>query len=129
MAKINQFRYIFTIYLLIYCNSRVNVSGSTGLFSPSESYVKQQQKQNCQTTVWNEKDEDESVIQCYLSASSSDGGEEKQFHVQGWRWHTLSLVRDAERLESLAQRLASLSPSSNNGKALRKGVSHVLDFN
>eukprot|EP00978_Attheya_sp_CCMP212_P016948 scaffold44817_cov46-Attheya_sp.AAC.3 len=54
---------------------------------------------------------------------SADLAKENQFHVQGWRWHTLSLVRDCRRLERLA-RLTDTPVSYISAAA-----HHVIDFN
>mmetsp|Transcript_13211 Transcript_13211/g.20084 ORF Transcript_13211/g.20084 Transcript_13211/m.20084 type:complete len:351 (+) Transcript_13211:35-1087(+) len=59
----------------------------------------------------------------------------KKFHVQGWRWHTLSLVRDAGRLQRLALRKISTatvtgSDVENGGDSdLDMAAEHVIDFN
>jgi len=62
-----------------------------------------------------------------------------KFHIQGWRWHTLSFARDSTRLQQLANRmLYSYSQDSTTGKkisldtdhqSLAKAVNHVIDFN
>lgn len=56
-----------------------------------------------------------------------NGSSNTKFHVQGWRWHTLSLARDARRLGALA---ANLSRNATiNDKSLEKAVYHVIEFN
>ena len=39
---------------------------------------------------------------CILHFLNQTDSSAKSFHVQGWRWHTLSLARDARRLGTLA---------------------------
>jgi hypothetical protein len=51
-----------------------------------------------------------------------------KFHVQGWRWHTMSLVREADRLHKLARSLQD-SSSENDLPALTKAVDYVVGFN
>lgn len=51
------------------------------------------------------------------------------FHVQGWRWHTLSLARDARRLGSLATKLMQNATIDVGDKSLEKAVYHVIEFN
>jgi hypothetical protein len=58
-------------------------------------------------------------ISRFLSSRVDSG----QFHVQGWRWHTMSLVREADRL----RRLAESSPEDL--PALTQAVDYVVDFN
>uniref|UniRef100_A0A6U2S798 RxLR effector candidate protein n=2 Tax=Leptocylindrus danicus TaxID=163516 RepID=A0A6U2S798_9STRA len=62
----------------------------------------------------------------------------KKFHVQGWRWHTLSLVRDAGRLQRLALRKISTTTVPTGSDAveddsgdsdLDMAAEHVIDFN
>jgi len=57
------------------------------------------------------------------SASSSSCLLE-QFHIQGWRWHTKSLVRDAGRLHRLA-----LKSNVNNAETLKDASDYVIGFN
>lgn len=66
---------------------------------------------------------------------------EHKFYIQGWRWHTLSLIRDTSRLEKLALTLlqSSLLPpkaSSTESDCTEKqqdaidlATRHVIDFN
>jgi len=52
--------------------------------------------------------------------------ETKPFYIHGWRWHTLSLVRDAGRLEKLAVKLMKSNSKCEN---IEKAAHHVIDFN
>ncbi len=74
--------------------------------------------------------EAELTIQEYLKANKSSTG---KFYVQGWRWHTLSLVRDAKRLGGLAQRLADAKSNGNapnrQFEPLLQAIDFVVDFN
>jgi len=69
----------------------------------------------------NESSTIESSISNYLSTLPPN-----EFHIQGWKWHTLSLIRDSKRLEQLAQRLLS---SDTNENPLEQATKHVIDFN
>jgi hypothetical protein len=54
-------------------------------------------------TVCGELDDAETTIQRYLA--STNVASARAFHVQGWRWHTMSLIREARRLHHLAVQL------------------------
>ena len=45
------------------------------------------------------------------------------FHIQGWRWHTMSLAREAERLHQLTVRRC------NDTSAVTRAVNYVVGFN
>lgn len=74
----------------------------------------------------------ESVLSRFLSANSNN---KNKFHVQGWRWHTLSLIRDTNRLEKLALKLLSCSTTEHAEEvdfpedAIESAAQHVIDFN
>ena len=61
----------------------------------------------------------------YLEESTENGG---KFHVQGWRWHTMSLVREAGRLQKLTLRMQS-SCRVEELPALRMAADYVVGFN
>lgn len=50
-----------------------------------------------------------------------------KFHVQGWRWHTMSLARESERLQKLAESCSG--DSKGQYDALAKAVNYVVGFN
>lgn len=68
----------------------------------------------------------EAAEACILSYLKEQGSSTKAFHVQGWRWHTLSLARDARRLGNLA---ASLNATMTGNESLQKAAYHVIGFN
>lgn len=58
------------------------------------------------------------------------------FYIQGWRWHTMSLVHEAGRLNQLASRLSDLpqegeteNASSNHLMSLQTATEYTVDFN
>lgn len=51
----------------------------------------------------------------------------EKFHVHGWRWHTMSLVREAGRLKKLAER--SSSQEEDACPTLKQAVDYVIGFN
>jgi len=60
----------------------------------------------------------------------------QHFRVQGWRWHTMSVIRDARRLSSLAYTFVNDNPRNHNVHKdkdeiprLAKAAHHVIDFN
>lgn len=46
--------------------------------------------------------------------STSFNNAKPLFHIQGWRWHCMSLIRDAKRLERLSRHLEVLTTKSSN---------------
>jgi hypothetical protein len=60
----------------------------------------------------------------FLDSADNEG----KFHVQGWRWHTMSLVREADRLNKLARSLQD-SSSDKDLPALTEAVDYVVGFN
>lgn len=55
----------------------------------------------------------DALIECFLRENVGGANDDtKKFHVHGWRWHTLSLVRDAGRLERLA--LQKIKPTGSD---------------
>lgn len=71
----------------------------------------------------------EEIVEKYL-AEDREAASKDRFHVQGWRWHTLSLVRDARRLENLAiRKLSAGAVGENETPGLEKAATHVVDFN
>jgi hypothetical protein len=67
----------------------------------------------------------EERISRYLKESKGKAG---KFHVQGWRWHTMSLVREAGRLQKLASRMQA-SCGVEELPALRMAADYVVGFN
>jgi hypothetical protein len=71
----------------------------------------------------------QAVLGDFLQAHSSEAerrNHKSNFHIQGWRWHTLSLIREGRRLERF------LSPASRNIDDTEKQqavVDYVVDFN
>lgn len=74
-------------------------------------------------------------IKQYLESHKEDEdarAAEGEFYIQGWRWHTMSLVREANRLNRLAQKLATTAAttiSESDLSALKKATDYVVDFN
>jgi hypothetical protein len=79
----------------------------------------------------------EQTISRYLETQSETGSD---FYIQGWRWHTMSLVHEAGRLHELASRLAALpenegetqkasSSSSNHLSDLQTAAEYTIGFN
>ena len=67
----------------------------------------------------------EGIIRNFLSKSKDATLE--NFHVQGWRWHTLSLVREAGRLVDLASKT---NPSdAQQCESLKEATDYVIGFN
>ena len=60
----------------------------------------------------------------FLKACPAEG----KFHVQGWRWHTLSMVREMSRLNNLATSISSRK-ADDELDSLMKAADYVVDFN
>ena len=70
-----------------------------------------------------------SAIKQFLTKSSTDG-QNNEFLIQGWRWHCMSLIRDADRLERLAEQLSNNKVDSDSGlEALLSAADYVVNFN
>ena len=69
------------------------------------------------------------VIKQFLSESSTDR-QNDEFLIQGWRWHCMSLIRDADRLERLAAHLSSNKVNDDSGlEALLSAADYTVNFN
>jgi hypothetical protein len=66
-------------------------------------------------------DTSESLIDEFLSDKELSLDD---FHVHGWRWHTMSLVREAGRFHKLAVR-----SKSDSALALQEASDYVIGFN
>jgi hypothetical protein len=73
----------------------------------------------------------QSSVEQYLDSLLQDGTlSSDDFHVHGWRWHSLSFVRDAKRLERLALHLLKGdNVCEEDGITLNRAAKHVIDFN
>ena len=63
---------------------------------------------------------------------------DETFHIQGWRWHFMSLIRDSRRLERLASHLANIIREEEDDDsesvaagldALHRAANYVINFN
>lgn len=66
----------------------------------------------------------EQALRRYIAESSTNTG---RFHVQGWRWHNMSVIREAERLQKLAQQM-QLNDNADTSR-LAKAADYVVGFN
>ena len=70
------------------------------------------------------------IINDFLSDSQvQDSAALEKFHVHGWRWHTLSLRREAKRLQELAERRQSEKGSHDKSSSLKQAADYVIGFN
>lgn len=70
-------------------------------------------------------DIDQSVQSTIRDFLDSNSPKSDKFYIQGWRWHTLSLIRDTNRLANYASR----SMTKDKVTSTQKAVNHVIDFN
>jgi hypothetical protein len=71
----------------------------------------------------------QAVLGDFLQAHSSEAerrNHKSNFHIQGWRWHTLSLIREGRRLERFLSPAARKTDDSQEQQAV---VDYVVDFN
>jgi hypothetical protein len=68
----------------------------------------------------------EQVIRQYLK-QLNDTPSLQDFHIQGWRWHTLSLIREAERFSDMAQRFQNKPVQER--EPLIQATNYVIGFN
>ncbi len=66
------------------------------------------------------------VIRSYLDSNGGTDatGRRGAFHIQGWRWHTQSLVRETDRLHRLASRT-----NVDSAAKLKEASDYVVGFN
>lgn len=64
------------------------------------------------------------TLRRYVAESSTNTG---RFHVQGWRWHNMSVIREAERLQKLAQQMQQQGDADTS--RLAKAADYVVGFN
>lgn len=82
--------------------------------------------ENGDETCLNDIDQSvQSTIQKFLDSHSPKSD---KFYIQGWRWHTLSLIRDTDRLAHYA-RATLRSLTRDKIASTQKAVDHVIDFN
>jgi hypothetical protein len=113
------------LLLLSVAVGRAASSLESAVVSPSEASSCSLHPQACHVSP------DLSSSEAYiLNFLKTHDASTKTFHIQGWRWHTLSLARDTRRLWNLASRLMQDSTFHTEGNALvDKAVYHVIDFN
>ena len=68
------------------------------------------------------------------ATTKSESSTTYPFHIQGWRWHFMSLSRDAQRLRRLANHLLSNDGSGDDYdidgfNALQEASNYVINFN
>ena len=67
----------------------------------------------------------EGTVQGLINGFLDDGMSSlDNFHIHGWRWHTMSLVREAGRLRNLAGRVSLDAP-----QPLQEASDYVIGFN
>lgn len=65
---------------------------------------------------------EDTLRRCLLEAKEAG-----KFHVQGWRWHTMSVLREAQRLQKLAKNMEG--GQELDVTRLQKAADYVVDFN
>jgi hypothetical protein len=70
----------------------------------------------------------EHKIARYLEEVSGNN-EDGKFHVQGWLWHTMSLVREAKRLNKLALKLEKSKKDDEQLVVLKQAADYLIGFN
>lgn len=85
--------------------------------------------------------EAENIIKNFISNGSRNDTDGDEFHIHGWKWHTMSLIYEARRLSHIAATLhdrneqnlqrgeASMMNDSSDILALRTVADYTIDFN
>jgi hypothetical protein len=81
-------------------------------------------EQFCAATTSPKVADAEARIQRFLESSPTCGV--GKFHVQGWRWHTMSLIREAARLQKLALKFEQQGGTSS---AFMLAAEYTVEFN
>ena len=78
-------------------------------------------------TTTSTQEASEETLRDYLQ----DAANVRTFHVQGWRWHTMSVAREAERLQKFALRLEAQGRDITNDDLprLQQAADYVVNFN
>lgn len=63
-------------------------------------------------------------IEMFLQYENNDV--ECPFHIQGWRWHWLSLLRDSVRLTELTRKFGANYDQDRDSSSLQQAVDHVI---
>ena len=64
------------------------------------------------------------LIQQFLRSRGSSSTALDRFHIQGWRWHTKSMIREVGRLQKLASKT-----NLQNTNDLQEATNYVIGFN
>jgi len=120
------------IALLLLCNLGLSSTCFASVSTPrGESYRSDSIAEDVRggTIVDAIDDRTISVIKQFLASSTTDG-QNREFLIQGWRWHCMSLIRDADRLQRLAAHLSSNKVNDDSGlEALLSAADYVVNFN
>lgn len=78
-------------------------------------------------------EEAERQLQSFLKSSRGvhrqKEEEQYEFYIHGWRWHTMSLIREASRLSKTSQKLMALAATDNNASVVvNKEDDWIADF-
>jgi len=69
----------------------------------------------------------EAILRRFLAADkSSDFAGDGKFYIQGWRWHSMSLIREAGQLQKLAQ---TFQLDDADADKLKIAAEYVVGFN
>lgn len=90
-------------------------SDSSSLASSNPSLVVDEDNISCEVAS-------SDIVRSYLDSTPNSRLED--FHIQGWRWHMQSLVRESDRLHKLASRT-----NINTAQNLKDASDYVVGFN
>lgn len=91
-------------------------------------------KLNNGASAFQEMDEERNRIDKFLTDNKNEASLDN-FYIHGWRWHTMSLVREVGRLRDLAGRSTPTMDDRDDGdrdndaEALKKAADYVIGFN
>lgn len=65
------------------------------------------------------------VLERFISETPPDA----QFYIQGWRWHTMALIRESRRFQRLAESLRGSCVSEETLASIHRAADHIVNFN
>ena len=118
-------RYHFAFGLLFYvCALAVAFSGGSPVTAVVGGVNNVSPSSSCDAGT-----ESDAINEFLAGSKVQDSTALEKFHVHGWRWHTLSLRREAIRLQRLAQCHQSEKVGQSNSSSLKQAVDYVIGFN
>jgi hypothetical protein len=132
----SRFGYLFCLILVVYVNSITPLSILLGKAKSESKPVIGRIKENDAADL----EEAGNLVSNFLTNGVVHDDGEVEFHIHGWKWHTMSLIHEARRLSHIAtilharseqdlQREKEKRETTDIVEALRTVVDYTIDFN